>query len=157
MIIEVRECLVPSCERAKHRLEWDEPTGREFKLIQEVLGLNPSQWEEQLERMAEEVDSTVIDVAIMILTIAHRRAGIPVAMEEVDFKINDLSFIVDEQAEVDAGEVPTVPPPTSPPPEAPEPPGTSGPAPEAASAAKSSTTEPASGGTTDSPSPQPQT
>lgn len=157
MIIEVRECLVPACEGAKHRLEWDEPTGREFKLIQEVLGLTPELWEEQLNRMAEQVDAAVIDVVIMLLAIAHRRNGIPVAVEEVDFKISDISFIFDGEAEVEVDETPTVPPPTSQPPEAPEPPGTSGPAPGEASEPKSSTTEPASGGTTGSPSPQPQT
>lgn len=157
MIIEVRQCLVPACEGAKHRFEWDEPTGREFQLIQSALGLTPDKWEAELARMGEEVDASIIDVACMLLAIAHKRAGIPVAVDEVDFKISDLSFIFDPEADPEVDEKPTGPPPTSPPPRVPEPAGTSGADPTVVSEPKSSLSEPASGGSTGSPSPQPST
>lgn len=152
MIIEVRHCLVPACEGAKHRFEWDEPTAREFQLIQSALGLTPDKWEAELVRMSEQIDAAIIDVTCMLLTIAHKRAGIPVAVDEVDFRISDLTFIFEPEADPEVDEKPTVPPPTSPQPKVPEPAGTSGADPTEVSEPRSSLSEPASGGSTGSPS-----
>lgn len=153
IVLEVKRCLLPVCEQGKHRFEWERPTLREFMAIQETLGIDPEQWEEQLERMAATIDMKIMQVVLMMLTLMHRRAGIACSYEEMDADITELRFISDPEA--DAGqepeEKPTEPTPASPPPEEPAAGSTSGRSRKAASAPRSSPTEAASGGTTASP------
>lgn len=147
MIIVSRNCLVAECGGQDHKWEFERPTLREFRAIQEALGLSPDDFERVLNDQAELVSVQYIDALLMLITILHRRDGVGVAFEDVDADIADLDFMADPVAEPE--EKPTGPPATSLPPEVP-PPGdsTSGVSTGAESEPRSSATPPTSGGST---------
>lgn len=147
MIIISRHCLVPDCGGADHKWEIERPTLREFRFIQETVGLDPDDFENALN---EGGTIQSIDAVLALLTILHRRDGIRVPFDDVDADLAHLEFVADPVAE--AEEKPTGPTPPSPLPEVPEPAPPSGGSTAEESEPKSSTSEPGSGGSTASPS-----
>lgn len=147
MIIISRNCLVPDCGGADHKWEIERPTLREFRFIQETVGLDPDDFETALN-----AGGTIqsIDALLALLTILHRRDGLQVPFDDVDADLAHLEFVADPVAEPE--EKPTGQPPTSPLPRDPEPAPPSGGSTGEGSEPKSSTTEPGSGGITASPS-----
>lgn len=141
MIIISRKCLVPDCDGADHKWEIERPTLREFRFIQETVGLDPDQFE---AAMNEGGTIQSIDAVLVLLAILHRRDRVIVPFEDIDADLAHLEFLFDPEAEPE--EKPTGPPPTSQPPRDLDAATTSGGSTEEASEPKSSPTGPASGG-----------
>lgn len=144
MIIISRNCLVPDCGGADHKWEIERPTLREFRFIQETVGLDPDNFENALN---EGGTIQSIDAVLVLLTILHRRDGIRVPFDDVDADLAHLEFVADPVAEPE--EKPTGPPPTSHHQKDPGPAPSSGGSTAEASGPKSSPTEPTSGGSSD--------
>lgn len=146
MLITLSTCLVPECKAAgrSHSWEFERPTMQELLKIQEVLELDPDQFEEALN---EGFSARAIRAVIMLVNLLHKREGILVSFEDTDLDMEYLDFVHDPTPEPDApvGKEET----TSPLPEEDDPgSSTSGPSPEAESEPRSSTTDPISGGST---------
>lgn len=148
MIVTLDNCLVPDCVKSgdtSHKWEFERPTVQELLRIQEVLGLDPDEFETALNEPG--MGARMIKAAIMISVILHKRAGVVVAFDECDFDITDLDFQSDPAPEPEGKDQTTSPLPEGDDPAS----STSGPSPEAGSEPRSSTTEPTSGGSTASP------
>lgn len=154
MIVTLNNCLVPECVASgttSHKWEFERPTMQELLKIQEVLGLDPDEFEAALN---ERMSARMIKAAIMLVVIFHRRDGVLIPQgqdgfyEGCDFDITDLDFHGDPAPDEPEGKEQT----TSPLPEdGDQTSSTSGLSPEAASEPSSSATAPTSGGGTGSP------
>lgn len=147
MIVELKDCLVPVCEGATHRWEFERPTLRELKRIQETIGMDPDEFE---TAMNDGLSSQAIDAILVLVDILHRRNKVVVPFDEIDADIQNLDFIADPAPEPEPGKEPAttislpredVVPASS----------TSGPSPEVASGPRSSAMAQTSGGGTGSP------
>jgi hypothetical protein len=147
-VVILRNCLIPECGGADHKWEFERPTLRELRRIQEVIGLDPEQFEEAVNEGAATIAS--IDAILILVAILHKRIGVIVPFDDVDVDITGLQFMPDPEAEPEGK--PTGPPPTSPPPEDPAAASASGDSTAEGSEPRSSTSEPDSGGSTASPS-----
>lgn len=150
IIIELNNCKVPDCVASgetSHRWEWERPTIQELLRVQETTGMDPDQWQDALAQALEKFSTEAMKATIMLVGVLHRRIGIVVGFEEIDFDVFALKFLPDPEAEVEAeddlgkGETPTSRPlgdgdPTS---------STSGASPKAGSGRKSSPTPQTSG------------
>lgn len=153
MTVVLRNCLVQECAGADHKWEFERPTLRELRRIQEATGLDPEQFEIAVNEAGFSIPS--IDALLMLITILHKRIGVVVPFDEVDMDITSLEFHSDPVAEPE--EKPTEPTLTSPPPRDPGPAPGSGGSIEEGSEPKSSPSGPDSGGITGSPSTPPTT
>lgn len=149
-IIRLKKCLTPACDGAPHEWEFDDFSLQELRRIQKQFGVDVPVF---LARIAEGgMDGDALDALLMWFVLLHRRIGVTVSLDEVDFLMDDVEF-VDPDAPPADEEKPTELATTSHLPE--EPAGsssTSGPSPEVESTPKSSPTPEPSGGTSGSPS-----
>lgn len=149
MIVTLDNCLVPECVESgdtSHKWEFERFTVQELLRVQEVLGLDPDQFEDALN---ERLPGQMLKAAIMLVVIFHKRIRVIVAFDECDFDLGELDFHRDPTPDEPEGKEPET---TSPLPEVDDPTSsTSGPSPEVASEPSSSATAPTSGGGTGSP------
>lgn len=159
MIITSKNCLIPACEGADHKWEFERPTIRELKRIETVTGLDIGDFFEGLGDVETTgVTSKALDAILALVDILHRRDGLRPEFEDVDVDFPNFGIEFqpgevdeDEEPEDEAGKGPA-PVATSHPPAAPDATGPgSGPESAAESTPSSSPTPPASGGGTDSP------
>jgi hypothetical protein len=160
MIITIQKCLVPQCEGAAHKWEFQRPTLRELERMEDVAGIDVDQFATGLtDVLSPGVSRLAIKATLALADILHRRDGVRVPYEDIDIDIGDFDIAVDEtdiepdgQAEEDGEGKDPAPAPTSPPREEPAPaePG-SGPATEEESEPRSSSTPTGSGGGSASP------
>lgn len=150
MIIKLAKCLAPECKGAAHEWEWEDWTAQEMKRIQNVYGMEVDAF---LSGVADGgVTAVALDAMILMLVLMHRRDGVIVDPDDMDFHLGDIDFTRPDVPEPDE-EKPTEPETTSPQPEGePVSSSTSGPEPAAESTPKSSPTPEPSGGTSGSPS-----
>lgn len=150
MIVTLDNCLVPECVKTgdtSHKWEFERFTVQELLKVQEVLGLEPDEFDEALNEKG--MSGRMIRAAIMLAVIFHKRIGTVVAFDECDFDIVDLEFLADPTPDEPEGKEPAT---TSPLPEVDDPTSsTSGPSPAVASEPSSSATAATSGGGTGSP------
>lgn len=153
MIVTLDNCLVPECVSSgstSHKWEFERPTVQELLKIQEVLGLDPDEFEAALN---EKMSARMIKAAIMLVVIFHKRDGVLIPpsqdgfYEGCDFDIAELDFLTDPAPEPEGKEQTSSPLPeeharTS---------STSGLSPGVVSEPSSSTMGPTSGGGTGSP------
>lgn len=160
MIITIEKCLVPQCEGAAHRWEFERPTLREIERMEDVAGIDIDQFATGLTDVLQPgVSRLAIKATLALADILHRRDGIRVPYEDIDIDIGDFDIHVDEtdveegvQADADGEGKDPVPTPDSPPPAEPAPAEpASGPDTGAASEPRSSSTQTGSGGGSDSP------
>lgn len=150
MIIKLGKCLAPDCKGASHEWEWEDWTAQEMKRIQKVYGMEVDAF---LSGVSDGgVTAVALDAMILMLVLMHRRDGVVVDPDDMDFHLGDIDFIRPDAPEPDE-EKPTVPETISLPPGGePVSSSTSGPDPVAESTPKSSPTPETSGGTSVSPS-----
>jgi len=159
MIITIQKCLVPQCDGASHRWEFERPTLREIERMEDAAGIDIDQFATGLtDVLSPGVSRLAIKATLALADILHRRDGVRVPYEDIDIDIGDFDIAVDEtdvepaEPEADSEGKGPAPAPTSPPREEPAPaePG-SGPATAEESEPKSSTTPTGSGGGSASP------
>lgn len=158
MFITISKCLVPACNGASHRWEFERPTLREIQRIETATGLDLDAWGEGLNEALSTFTSVGIKATLALVDILHRRDGVVVPFDEIDIDPGDIDVSVegsdadqtDEDQEDDGEGKDPSPAPTSPHPE-PASDSTSGPSSEAESAPRSSTTPPTSGDGSASP------
>lgn len=145
MIIELKNCRTPACVAAgdtKHRVDWDGLTLQECRKLQKTMGWSPGEWQDALSAGATGPHG--VEAMLMWGLMVHSRLGIQVGFEEIDFMPDDLDFLPEPVAEPEGKETPTSPRPDG------DPSSTSGTSTGEGSTARSSTTQPTSGGGSDS-------
>lgn len=150
MIIRLKKCLAPGCEQQAHQWEFEDFTAQEMRKVQKQIGMEVPEFLQHVQEGG--MTAAAMDAMILLVVFMHRRDGVIVAFDDMDFHLQDLEF-ADPDAPVEDAEKPTEPETTSPRRE--EPPvssSTSGPEPAAESTPKSSPTPEPSGGTSGSPS-----
>lgn len=157
MIITSKNCLVPECEGANHRWEFERPTAREILRIQQASGQDIDAWSDGLNGISDGVSEKALLAALALVDILHRRGGVRVPFDDIDVDLYNLDFemeageVDEEPAAEDAAGKDQGPTTVSLPPEDVAPASTSGPAPEAESEPKSSPTPTTSGDASASP------
>lgn len=159
MIISIKKCIIPACEGADHKWEFERPTLREVKRMQQH-GVDISLFEDAMNVMLQGGSiTTAIDALLALVDILHRRDGARIPFEDidVDFPTLDFEFGDDEiepgddaAGEGEEGKAGPAPTSSSQPPAAEEPAGASdsGPPATEASTPKSPPTALTSGGGT---------
>ncbi|MEV4000994.1 hypothetical protein [Actinomadura sp. NPDC049753] len=163
MIITIQKCLVPQCEGAAHKWEFETPTLREFQRMEKIAGISVDQFAGGLDDALDTgITSAAIDAVLAMVDMLHRREGVKVPFEDIDIDPTDFKLDVadgdldaddepGEASEDGAGKDPDPTPPSHPheatAPDAPA----SGPESGEASEPRSSLTPTASGGGSASP------
>lgn len=163
MIITINRCLVPECDGASHKWEFEAPTLREIQRMEQVSGISIDQFAGGLDDALDAgITSAGINAVLALVDMLHRRDGVRVPFEEIDvsptdfqmdFEVGELEANGDEAEETESGEgkdpapTPDSPPPAEPAPAEPA----SGPETVEGSEARSSSTPTGSGGGSDSP------
>lgn len=161
MIITIQRCLVPQCEGATHRWEFERPTLREIERMEDAAGIDIDQFATGLnDVLSPGVSRMAIKATLALADILHRRDGVRVPYEDIDIDIGDFDIAVDEsdlddeppEAEEDGeGKDPAPAPPSHPQGETAPAEPASGPAAGEASGPRSSATPTVSGGGSGSP------
>ena len=153
MIITIERCLVPQCEGAAHRWEFQRPTLRELERMEDAAGIDVDQFATGLsDILSPGASRLAIKATLALADILHRRDGIRVPYEDIDIDVEEADLEEPgEAAEDGEGKDPAPTAPSHPRGEAAPAEPASGPATGEASEPKSSPTPTDSGGGSASP------
>jgi hypothetical protein len=95
MILKLHKCRTSGCPEDSHAWEYKRLSLQELLTVQEVIGLEPAQFEAALSSATSGITGDGVRAVIMLVCLLHKRDGIVVAYAETDLDLQDLEAVPD--------------------------------------------------------------
>lgn len=97
MRIIINGCVISECEGGDHKWEFERPTLRELKRIQDLIGMNIEEFETGMNAMLSgDLTSKGIDMLLALVDLLHRRDGLRVPYDDIDVDFPTMDFEFDD-------------------------------------------------------------